>query len=402
MKKLNVILCAALVALSALSCNKDEKPAAPMTPDQIKEKLADVTVAALNEVNPDYWKAWYQTAEGLAGVIQNAESAQGLDALKADLAALFTHQSGNKIATIIKLSQVTGDLLIENGTLKYTKSTNPLNLSMTYNGKSYKAWMEASGESGEPFQLTEEITMYGTTTVSIYVPGTVAVHVTENSVLYMDVVVNPSVDDVNGNGKLDEDDIIEGSAYVQIPAYKVTIDNLEAKQMSVAGVIELTHNSTSVLTLDGKVEYDIDVAALIDNVVKASTKGNIPITVDDVTINKLSLMGGQAYVVADVDIQDIQGLVDKTYSSESQAKAAAKAVDKSFKAELHFDNNSTVQASFTTLVENTGSGYALVPALAFADGSQPMSLEEFFEGGDTKVWEPVLAKITEYSLKLRK
>jgi hypothetical protein len=262
--------------------------------------------------------------------------------------------------------------------------------------------MEASGESGEPFQLTEEITMYGTTTVSIYVPGTVAVHVTENSVLYMDVVVNPSVDDVNGNGKLDEDDIIEGSAYVQIPAYKVTIDNLEAKQMSVAGVIELTHNSTSVLTLDGKVEYDIDVAALIDNVVKASTKGNIPITVDDVTINKLSLMGGQAYVVADVDIQDIQGLVDKTYSSESQAKAAAKAVDKSFKAELHFDNNSTVQASFTTLVENTGSGYALVPALAFADGSQPMSLEEFFEGGDTKVWEPVLAKITEYSLKLRK
>ena len=163
MKKLNVILCAALVALSALSCNKDEKPAAPMSPDEIKQKLADVTVSALNEVDPDNWKAWYQTAEGLANVIQNAESTQGLDALKADLAALFTHQSGNKIATIIKLSQVTGDLVIENGTLRYTKSTNPLNLSMTYNGKSYKAWMEASGESGEPFQLTEEITMYGTT-----------------------------------------------------------------------------------------------------------------------------------------------------------------------------------------------------------------------------------------------
>lgn len=55
MKKLYLILCAGILALAAVSCKKDAQPvepAKPMSATEIKQKLANTAVDALNEVVP--------------------------------------------------------------------------------------------------------------------------------------------------------------------------------------------------------------------------------------------------------------------------------------------------------------------------------------------------------------
>ena len=58
MKKTYRILLAGFAALAVFSCNKDVKPAAPMSCEEVQKKLSDVAVATIKEVDPDNYKEW--------------------------------------------------------------------------------------------------------------------------------------------------------------------------------------------------------------------------------------------------------------------------------------------------------------------------------------------------------
>ncbi len=396
MKKIHAILGAAAVALSMLSCNKDTKPAAPMTPTEVQKKVSDVVVNTLNEIDPDNWKAWGQTGLGLVNeiidVIRNAETDQSVKDFAQNLEDLFIKEEGNKTITLIKLSQITGSITVENKVVKYTSNNNPVSISLPYNGKIYKAQVEVKGESATAWQIYSRTSDEYSSSISLYVPQTMAIHVTENSSAFLDLSLSPVIYDNNKNGKLDEGDAIGGSLSLQNPAYNFTGTNLTISEDYAEGIFELTHGSTSVLLLDGKLEFDIysQVKSLL---------GGLSVSLDDVTINQLSLMGGQAIVKAEADIQDLKSIYTH-YSSQADANTAARQISKSLKAELFFDNNPTVQASFVSMVTADGSeGWNVLPGLHFSDGSADMLLSEFFSE-KSSAWDSVINKINEITGKL--
>ncbi|MBO6096090.1 MAG: hypothetical protein J6P56_02095 [Bacteroidales bacterium] len=389
MKKLYLILCVGLVALFALSCNKDATPT-PMTPNQVKEKTADVVVNALNEVDPDNWKEWGQTGLGLinelSDIVKEGQADQSVIDFVQNLRNLFVKESGNKVEILIKLSQITGEITVsKDKKVTYTASSNPVSLTMPYNGKDYKLQMEVKGESSTALLLYYE----GEVTLSAYVPQTIGLHLTQNGGTYMDLVVNPVINDKNGNGKLDADDSIGANFTLQIPDYKFTGTDVTVAEDFAVGIFELTHNTTSVFLLDGKLEFNMHI-----------TDGNISMDVDDAEINKLSLMGGQAILIAEADVQDLKD-IDSHYESEASAEAAARSISKSLKAELFFDNNTNLaQASLVPMVvAGKESGYDVVPGIHYADGSADETLESV---GNDPVWDSVSQKASDIAGKLTK
>ena len=389
MKKLYLILCVGLVALFALSCNKDATPT-PMTPNQVKEKTADVVVNALNEVDPDNWKEWGQTGLGLinelSDIVKEGQADQSVIDFVQNLRNLFVKESGNKVEILIKLSQITGEITVsKDKKVTYTASSNPVSLTMPYNGKDYKLQMEVNGESSTALLLYYE----GEVTLSAYVPQTIGLHLTQNGGTYMDLVVNPVINDKNGNGKLDADDSIGANFTLQIPDYKFTGTDVTVAEDFAVGIFELTHNTTSVFLLDGKLEFNMHI-----------TDGNISMDVDDAEINKLSLMGGQAILIAEADVQDLKD-IDSHYESEASAEAAARSISKSLKAELFFDNNTNLaQASLVPMVvAGKESGYDVVPGIHYADGSADETLESV---GNDPVWDSVSQKASDIAGKLTK
>ena len=389
MKKLYLILCVGLVALFALSCNKDATPT-PMTPNQVKEKTADVVVNALNEVDPDNWKEWGQTGLGLinelSDIVKEGQADQSVIDFVQNLRNLFVKESGNKVEILIKLSQITGEITVsKDKKVTYTASSNPVSLTMPYNGKDYKLQMEVNGESSTALLLYYE----GEVTLSAYVPQTIGLHLTQNGGTYMDLVVNPVINDKNGNGELDADDSIGANFTLQIPDYKFTGTDVTVAEDFAVGIFELTHNTTSVFLLDGKLEFNMHI-----------TDGNISMDVDDAEINKLSLMGGQAILIAEADVQDLKD-IDSHYESEASAEAAARSISKSLKAELFFDNNTNLaQASLVPMVvAGKESGYDVVPGIHYADGSADETLESV---GNDPVWDSVSQKASDIAGKLTK
>ena len=389
MKKLYLILCSGLVALFALSCNKDATPT-PMTPNQVKEKTADVVVNALNEVDPDNWKEWGQTGLGLinelSDIVKEGQADQSVIDFVQNLRNLFVKESGNKVEILIKLSQITGEITVsKDKKVTYTASSNPVSLTMPYNGKDYKLQMEVKGESSTALLLYYE----GEVTLSAYVPQTIGLHLTQNGGTYMDLVVNPVINDKNGNGELDADDTIGANFTLQIPDYKFTGTDVTVAEDFAVGIFELTHNTTSVFLLDGKLEFNMHI-----------TDGNISMDVDDAEINKLSLMGGQAILIAEADVQDLEN-ISSHYESEASAEAAARSISKSLKAELFFDNNTNLaQASLVPMVvAGKESGYDVVPGIHYADGSADETLESV---GNDPVWDSVSQKASDIAGKLTK
>ena len=392
MKKIYLIVSAAVVALCALSCKKDTPTPAPtpMSPSEVKQKTADVLVATLNEVDPDNWKAWGQTGLGLinelSDIVEEGEADQSVRDFVKNLQDLFVKESGNKVEILIKLSQITGEITVsKDKKITYTASSNPVSLTMPYNGKDYKLQMEAKGESSTPTLLYEE----NGNTLSLYVPQTFGLHLTQSGGTYMDLVVNPVINDKNGNGKLDADDTVGANFSLQIPDYKFTGTDVTVAEDFAVGIFELTHNTTSVFLLDGKLEFNMIIA-----------DGNLSMEVDDAEINKLSLMGGQAILVAEADVQDLSRIASH-YESEDSAKAAAKSISKSLKAELFFDNNTNLaQASLVPMVvAGKESGYDVVPGVHYADGSADETLESV---GNDPVWNPVTEKVASIEGKLTK
>lgn len=381
MKKINLLIVAAVAAFATVSCEKEVKPAAPMSPEQIEQKLSDVAVATLQEADPDIWKDWGLSAINLYQDIQQvAKDSKDFEYDAEKYAVKETEEKNGNVTTItrlIQLSLLKGDITVKDGQFVLEESNNPVNLTIPSNGKTYKLQLESTGESGNGIILSERTTTVEDKTVikrrALLVPQKIAVHVTENGKMFLEGALFPVVEDKNNNGKLDEDDAIKGSAYIQTPDYSITLNDLYVTQDSVTGSVELFHGNTSILSINAEVELEV----MISNAVKALTKSETDVIPDDIT-GTITLMGGQAIIKADIDAGDLFNK-KMSYSSEADAKVVASAFNKNAKADLYFDNNPTIQASLVFSVEEDKENecWNIIPGLHFYDGSADMTYKEF-------------------------
>lgn len=407
MKKLYLILCAGILALAAVSCKKDAQPvepAKPMSATEIKQKLANTAVDALNEVDPDNWTGWAQTGLKLYNGIREVEGGNMNDLTK-DLEEAMTSivegDTKTTTTTLIKLSLVKGDITVEGNNFKYTKSNNPLNITYVLNGKTYKAQLESEGDNGDGITVSTreyEPIEAGKTEVKIVkvaVPTKAAIHVTENGKLFLDAVIYPTVEDKNGNGELDENDAIKGSATIQIPDYTLTLSDLLISDASVKAAISLSHSGKAVLAIDAQASMDLFVER-----VKSFNEVTLNYIPKDLNGN-VSVLGGTALLKANANVEKLQE-IKVHYESEDLAKNAAATIAQNLKADLYFDNNPTIQASFCALVEkDLQSGWNVVPGIHLYDGSADVPVKDFFDLSE-EVWEPVSGKLNAFLTKINK
>lgn len=405
MKKLYLILCAGILALAAVSCNKDAQPvepAKPMSATEIKQKLANTAVDALNEVDPDNWTGWAQTGMKLVNSLQQVGGGN-IQEISDDLRdAMRSIEKKDNITTtiyLLKLSLVKGDITVVDNAFKYTKSDNPLNITYVMDGKTYKAQLESEGENEEGLILFQsEGNLDGDVNIEkVFVPTKAAIHVTENGKLFLDVVINPTVEDKNGNGELDENDAIKGSATIQIPDYTLTLSDLLIGDASVKAAISLSHSGKAVLAIDAQASMDLFVER-----VKSFDEVTLNYIPKDLNGN-VSVLGGTALLKANANVKKLQEQEIKVnYESEDLAKSAAATIAQNLKADLYFDNNPTIQASFCTLVEkDLQSGWNVVPGIHLYDGSADVPVKDFFDFSE-EVWEPVSGKLNAFRTKINK
>lgn len=406
MKKLYLILCAGILALAAVSCKKDAQPvepAKPMSATELKQKLANTAVDALNEVDPDNWNAWAQTGMKLVNSIRQVGGGN-IQEISEDLRDAMTSivegDTKTTTTTLIKLSLVKGDITVEDNNFKYTKSNNPLNITYVLDGKTYKAQLESEGDNGDGITVSTreyEPIEAGKTEVKIVkvaVPTKAAIHVTENGKLFLDAVIYPTVEDKNGNGELDENDAIKGSATIQIPDYTLTLSDLLISDASVKAAISLSHSGKAVLAIDAQASMDLFVERVKSfdqvslNYIPKSLNGNV------------SVLGGTALLKANANVEKLQE-IKVHYESEDLAKSAAATIAQNLKADLYFDNNPTIQASFCALVEkDLQSGWNVVAGVHLYDGSADVPASEFFDLSE-EVWEPVVGKANSFVTKIK-
>ena len=408
MKKLYLILCAGILALAAVSCNKDTddpkvEPAKPMTGAEVKQKLANTAVDAIKEVDPDNWNAWAQTGLKLYNGIREVEGGNINDLTK-DLEEAMTSivegDTKTTTTTLIKLSLVKGDITVEDNNFKYTKSNNPLNITYVLNGKTYKAQLESEGDNGDGITVSTreyEPIEAGKTEVKIVkvaVPTKAAIHVTENGKLFLDAVIYPTVEDKNGNGELDENDAIKGSATIQIPDYTLTLSDLLISDASVKAAISLSHSGKAVLAIDAQASMDLFVER-----VKSFDEVTLNYIPKDLNGN-VSVLGGTALLKANANVEKLQE-IKVHYESEDLAKSAAATIAQNLKADLYFDNNPTIQASLCVMVQkNVSQGWDVVAGVHLYDGSADVPASEFFDLKD-EVWEPVVGKANSFVTKIK-
>ncbi len=409
MKKLYLILCAGILALAAVSCNKDAQPvepAKPMSATEIKQKLANTAVDAIKEVDPDNWNAWAQTGLKLYNGIREVEGGN-INDLSKDLEEAMTSivegDTKTTTTTLIKLSLVKGDITVEDNKFKYTKSNNPLNITYVLNSKTYKAQLESEGDNGDGITVSTreyEPIEAGKTAVSIVkvaVPTKAAIHVTENGKLFLDAVIYPTVEDKNGNGELDENDAIKGSATIQIPDYTLTLSDLLISDASVKAAISLSHSGKAVLAIDAQASMDLFVER-----VKSFNEVTLNYIPKDLNGN-VSVLGGTALLKANANVEKLQEQEIKVnYESEDLAKSAAATIAQNLKADLYFDNNPTIQASLCALVEkDLQSGWNVVPGIHLYDGSADVPVKDFFDFSE-EVWKPVSGELNAFLTKINK
>lgn len=385
MKKFSSYLMAAVAAFAVVSCEKDVKPAAPMTPDEVEQKLSDVAVSVLQGAAPDNWKDWGLSAVNLYKDIQTiSKNSEGFEYNADKIAIKETEEKKGNVTTITRIMQLSllkGDIVEKDGKFTLTESNNPVSISLTSNGKAYKIQLESTGENGEGIIFSQRTRTYSDgekeeTTIrrnGIVVPQKVAVHVTENGKMFLEAVITPTVEDKDKNGILDETDAIKGSAYIQTPDYSVTLNDLFVSQENMTASVELFHGNKSILSINAEVDLEV----MVMNTVKALTKADTQIVPDDIT-GTITLMGGQAIIKADVDAGDLMGKKLR-YSSEADAKLVAASFNKNAKADLYFDNNPTIQASLVFMVQEDkeNESWNIIPGFHFYDGSADMTYMEF-------------------------
>lgn len=396
MKKLYLILCVGIIALAAVSCREDVKPAKPMSGTEIKQKLANTAVDALDELDPDNWIGWAQTSSNVFNALREVEPGN-LEAFADDVdkAIRSTEEKDGKTiyTTLIKLSVLKGDITVVNNAFQYTKSDNPLNLTFVYGGKTYKAQMESAGENGDGIVISNDEYEDEINVVKAVVPTMAAMHVTENGKLFMDVVVSPVVEDKNKNGMLDEADAIKGNATFQIPDYSLAFSDVIISDLEIKAAVTISHAGKSVVGIFGQADMNL----LVERV-KAIESYSIDYIPKAVTGN-VSILGGTALIKSNINVEKLKN-VETIYSTEAEAKKAAETIAQYFKGDLYFDNNPTIQASFCVLVEkDIEDQWKVVPGIHLYDGSADVPLAEFFDFTE-KVWEPVSGKLSTFVLKI--
>ena len=354
MKKTYSILLAGFAALAVFSCNKDVKPAAPMSCEEVQKKLSDVAVATIKEVDPDNYKEWGQSAIKLYTDYKTiGAQSEELDFDEMMVKTTEEKSEGTEIITnIIRLSLLKGDVTVVDNKFVYKESENPFNMTIPSDGKTYKIQMECSGENGDGIILTEstrtidEVTLIRRT--GIVVPQKAAAHITQDGKQFMDIEIYPN--------------------------------DFNASNDGITAALALMHGNTSVLSINGEVELETIVQDL-----KSLTKAEAEFeTIPGDIKGNISLMGGQAIVKANIDGEDLWG-VPTHYSSESEAKKAVKVFNENAKADLYFDNNPTIQASLCFMVEKAsteeeeeGDSWNVIPGFHFYDGvSGDMTYKEF-------------------------
>lgn len=397
MKKLYLILCAGIVALAAVSCNKDVKPAKPMSATEIKQKLANTAVDAINEVDPDNWTPWVKTGREVISAFKKVDSGN-IDAFRKDLntaiQSIVEKDGKTFTTTLLQLSLIKGDITVENNAFKYTKSNNLLNITFPYGGKTYKVQVESDGESSDGIIIISREYEDEVNIAKAVVPTTAALHVTENGKLFLDVVVNPVVEDKNKNGVLDDADAIKGSATIQIPDYSLALNDMYISDLEVKAAVTLSHANKSVLGIFGQADMDL----LVERV-KAIESYSINYIPKALTGN-VSVLGGTALVKSNANVEKLQK-IKVHYESEDLAKSAAATIAQNLKADLYFDNNPTIQASLCVMVQkNVSQGWDVVAGVHLYDGSADVPASEFFDLKD-EVWEPVVGKANSFVTKIK-
>ena len=398
MKKLYLILCAGILALAAVSCNKDVKPAKPMSATEIKQKLANTAVDAINEVDPDNWTPWVKTGREVISAFKEVDSGN-IDAFRKDLntaiQSIVEKDGKTFTTTLLQLSLIKGDITVENNAFKYTKSNNLLNITFPYGGKTYKVQVESVGESSDGIIIISREYEDEVYIAKAVVPTTAALHVTENGKLFLDVVVNPVVEDKNKNGVLDDADAIKGSATIQIPDYSLALNDMYISDLEVKAAVTLSHANKSVLGIFGQADMDL----LVERV-KAIESYSINYIPKALTGN-VSILGGTALVKSNVNVEKLPKSLNATYETEDEAKSAAATIAQNLKADLYFDNNPTIQASLCVMVQkNVSTGWDVVAGVHLYDGSADVPASEFFDLRD-EVWKPVVGKATSFVTKIK-
>ena len=310
MKKTYSILLAGFAALAVFSCNKDVKPAAPMSCEEVQKKLSDVAVATIKEVDPDNYKEWGQSAIKLYTDYKTiGAQSEELDFDEMMVKTTEEKSEGTEIITnIIRLSLLKGDVTVVDNKFVYKESENPFNMTIPSDGKTYKIQMECSGENGDGIILTESTRTVDEVTIirrtGVVVPQKAAAHITQDGKQFMDIEIYPVIEDNNKSGMLDDTDVIKGHATVVIPGYSLTLNDFNASNDGITAALALMHGNTSVLSINGEVELETIVRDL-----KSLTKAEAEFeTIPGDIKGNISLMGGQAIVKANIDGEDLWGV----------------------------------------------------------------------------------------------
>ena len=400
MKKLYLILCAGIVALAAVSCNKDAQPvepAKPMSATELKQKLANTAVDAINEVDPDNWTPWVKTGREVISAFKEVEPGN-IDAFRKDLNTAIqsiVEKDGKTFTnTLLQLSLIKGDITVENNAFKYTKSDNLLNITFPYGGKTYKVQVESVGENSDGIIIISREYEDEVYIAKAVVPTTAALHVTENGKLFLDVVVNPVVEDKNKNGVLDDADAIKGSATIQIPDYSLALNDMYISDLEVKAAVTLSHANKSVLGIFGQADMDLLVERV--KAIESYSINYIP----KAWTGNVSILGGTALVKSNANVEKLRE-IKVHYESEDLAKSAAATIAQNLKADLYFDNNPTIQASLCVMVQkNVSEGWDVVAGVHLYDGSADVPASEFFDLSE-EVWEPVVGKANSFVTKIK-
>lgn len=314
MKKIYILLCAALAALAIVSCNKDAKEEAFVEPETQVSTLSSTAVSLIKEADPNYWGEFVKTAQGLFKDLRTIDTGNlGFGGVKGEIEgdddvpneyytlqedidkwfeAVEEKDNVKFFIRTIRLSLLTGDITVEEvkplveevpkseiaddepeeeveRVFVYTRSNNPLNLTYKYGEKTYKFQFEAVDAKGEVIKTSEykgtgyydekgdwKPDMAYVELEQVAVPSKVALHVTENGASFIDAVINPDFGDVNWDTFANWSDEIHASANISIPGYSLTASDVKLSLTGIEGKLELFHGNTSLLALDGKIDID--------------------------------------------------------------------------------------------------------------------------------------------------
>lgn len=433
MKKLTILLCAALAAMTVLSCNKGPKEEAAISPDNQLSKLSSTAVSLLKEADPNYWGPFVKRAQGLFGELSAAAPGNvGFDSFKGAIEeggeaeeysleedvynwihALVESDHYSLYLTSIRLSMFTGDITLKEvddegykyNEFVYTRSANPLNLVHVYDGKTYKFQFEARDADNNIVGIRQNIDKEEEHRTELYFPTKVAVHVTENGASFMDLSIEPRLSDLNWDEFLNYSDEIHANATLTIPGYTLSAQNAVLTLHGISGKLELFHGNTSLIALDGEVEID---ALDIPTGVGIFSNGGEDVNMYSLILNTalycanraegiMKLMGGQVVLNGEVYPHNLLLAMRQPIGSDEDwdqddLRDVSSALQALVNVKVSYDNGSRVQSVLVLnpAKENeSDEHYSFIWGLRFPD----QSFKDFEDLAQSEAFDVVIGQL---------